>query len=153
MASEQKYFKRLVGGLFLLAQWLRCQPGERKIRGSNPTCDGIFPGSSHIGDFKIGTPVATLPGTWRCRVSAGTGRPGVNILWLGEVESLICNFYLSVPARLSRSVPEIHWHVAGTLSSQPITTILLDHQTQRAYDVRLSRCKTRAGVHYCNDLM
>ena len=58
-----------------------------------------FSGSSHTSDFKIGTPVATLPGAWRYRVSAGTGRPGVSILWLGEVESLICNFYLSVAAR------------------------------------------------------
>ena len=36
---------------------------------------------------------------WRYRVSTGTGWPGVSILWLGEVESLICNFYLSVAAR------------------------------------------------------
>ena len=41
----------------------------------------------------------TLPGAWRYRVSTGTDRPGVNILWLGEVESLLCNFYLSVAAR------------------------------------------------------
>ena len=27
------------------------------------------------------------------RVSAGTGWPGVSILWPGEMESLICNFY------------------------------------------------------------
>ena len=39
-----------------------------------------FPGSSHISDLKIGIPVATLPGTWRYRVTAGTGRPGVRIL-------------------------------------------------------------------------
>ena len=39
-----------------------------------------FSGSSHTSDFKIGTPVATLPGAWRYRVSAGTGRPGVSIL-------------------------------------------------------------------------
>ena len=58
-----------------------------------------FSGSSHTSDFNIGTPVAPLPGAWRCRVSAGTGRPGVSILWLDEVESLICNFYLSVAAR------------------------------------------------------
>ena len=35
-----------------------------------------FSGSSHTtdaSDFKIGTPVATLPGAWRYRVSAGTG--------------------------------------------------------------------------------
>ena len=53
---------------------------------------------SHTSDFKIGTPVATLPGAWHYRVSAGTGRPGVSILWLGEVESWICNFFLSVAA-------------------------------------------------------
>ena len=57
-----------------------------------------FSGSSHTSDFKIGTPVATLPGAWRHRISSGTGWHGVNILWLGEVASLICNFYLSVAA-------------------------------------------------------
>ena len=39
-----------------------------------------FSGSSPTSDFKIGTPVATLPGAWRDRVSTGTGRPGVSIL-------------------------------------------------------------------------
>ena len=39
-----------------------------------------FSGSSHTSDLKIGTPVATLPGAWRYRVSAGTGWPGVSIL-------------------------------------------------------------------------
>ena len=58
-----------------------------------------FSRSSHTHDLKIGTPVATPPVDWRYRVSVGTGRPGVSILWLGEVESLICNFYLSVAAR------------------------------------------------------
>ena len=58
-----------------------------------------FSGSSHTSDLKIGTPVAILPGTWHYRVSAGTGWPGVSILWLGEIESLICSFYLSVAAR------------------------------------------------------
>ena len=39
-----------------------------------------FSGSSHTSDFKIGTPVAILPGAWHDRVSAGTGRPGVSLL-------------------------------------------------------------------------
>ena len=39
-----------------------------------------FSGSSHTSDLKIGTPVATLPGDGRSRVSAGTGQPGVSIL-------------------------------------------------------------------------
>ena len=67
--------------------------------GFESRCAGIFSGSSHTSDSKIGTPVATLPGAWRYRVRAGTGRPGVSVLWMGEVESLICNFYLSVAAR------------------------------------------------------
>ena len=47
---------------------------------SNPACDGIFSGSSHTSDLNIGTPVATLPGAWCYRVSAGTGQPGVSKL-------------------------------------------------------------------------
>ena len=39
-----------------------------------------FSASSHTSDLNIGTPVATLPGAWRYRVNAGTGRPGVSIL-------------------------------------------------------------------------
>ena len=119
----------LVLGVLSLFHWLmrpprvvRRPPREWKIPGSNPACAGIFLGSSHTSDFKIGTPVATLPGAWRDRVSAGTGWPNISILWLGEMESSVCNIYLSVTARkncLSRSVLEIHSHVAGTLSSQP----------------------------------
>ena len=55
-----------------------------------------FPVLSQTSDLKIGTPVAALPGAWRYRVSTGTDRPGVSVLWLGEVESLICSFYLCV---------------------------------------------------------
>ena len=55
--------------------------------------------SSHTSDLKNGTPVATLPGVWRYRVRAETGWPGVSILWPGEMESLVCNFCLSVAAR------------------------------------------------------
>ena len=38
-----------------------------------------FSGSSHTSELKLDTIVATLPGAWRDRVSAGTGRPGVDI--------------------------------------------------------------------------
>ena len=85
-------FHRLVGLV------VRCPPRERKILGLIPAGGGIFSGSSHTSDFKIGTPVATLPGALCYRVSAGTGRPGVSILWLGEMESLICSFHISVAA-------------------------------------------------------
>ena len=33
--------------------------------GSNPACTGIFPGSSHTSDLKIGTSVTILPGAYR----------------------------------------------------------------------------------------
>ena len=83
----------------LLGLVVRRPPRERKVPGSNPACARIFSGSSHTSDLNIGTPVATLPGAWCYRVSTGTGRPGVSILWLGEMEIWICNFYLSVAAR------------------------------------------------------
>ena len=91
-------FSIVTNTLFQLAQWLRRPPRERKIRCSNPACGGIFPGSSHTSDFKIGTAVATLPGAGRYTVIAGTGRLGVSILRLCEVEILLCNFCLSVAA-------------------------------------------------------
>ena len=59
---------------------VRHPPRERKILGSNPACAGIFSGSSHTGDLKIGIPVAILPGAWGYRVSTGTGQPCVSIL-------------------------------------------------------------------------
>ena len=55
-----------------------------------------FSGSSHTSDFKISTANATLPGTWYFR--AGTGWSSVSILWLGEIKTLMCNFYISVAA-------------------------------------------------------
>ena len=60
---------------------VRRPPRERKVPGSNPACTGIFSGSSHASDVNIDTPVANLPGAWRYRVSAGTGRPGDWVRW------------------------------------------------------------------------
>ena len=45
-------------------------------------CNISFSRSGHTSDFKIGTPVAALPGAWCYRASARTGRPGVSILWV-----------------------------------------------------------------------
>ena len=77
---------------------VRRPPREQKTLCSNPACSGIFSGLSHTSDFKIGTPESTLPGTWHYRVNTGTGWASVSILWLGEMESLVCNSYLSVAA-------------------------------------------------------
>ena len=104
VASYSPMMHRLVGLV------VRRPPRERKIPGSNPACTAIFPRSSHTSDLKIYTPVATLPGAWRYRVSAGTGRPGVSTLGLGEMESLICNFCLSVAARqIVRADPSLRY--------------------------------------------
>ena len=65
---------------------------------------GDFSGSCHASDLNICTRVAAVSGAWRFGVSAGTGWPGVSILRLGEVESLICNMYLSVRQQNNNSV-------------------------------------------------
>ena len=44
--------------------------------------NGDFFQSSHTSDFKTGTPVASLPGAWRCRVCTGTGWLGVSIRYV-----------------------------------------------------------------------
>ena len=74
-----------------------------------------FTGSSHTSDLKIGTPVAVLLGSCCYRVSVGTG-------CLGEMESLICNFYLNMAARkLVRADLSLGCtNVTGTLSKQAI---------------------------------
>ena len=73
MSSLQRWY-------ISLAEGLRRPNRERTIPGSNPVCAGIFSESCHTSDLKIDTPVASLPGAWRYRVSADTGRPGVSIL-------------------------------------------------------------------------
>ena len=55
-------------------------PGAEDPEFESRLCPGNFSGSSHTSDLKIGTPVATLPGAWRFKVSAGTCWPGVSIL-------------------------------------------------------------------------
>ena len=50
-------------------------------------------------DLKLGTQVDGLSGAWRNRVSASTGWPGVSLLWLAEISSLIHSFYHSLAAR------------------------------------------------------
>ena len=92
--KDSVFSDRLVG---LVVKASALESGRSRVR--IPLETGFFSGSSHTSDLKIGTPMATLPGTWRYRVSTGTGRPGVSILWLGDVESRICNICLSVAAR------------------------------------------------------
>ena len=64
-----------------LAQWLRRPPRQRQTWLPSPAVVvDVLSRSSHTSDFTTDHPVATLPGAWRYRVSAGTGWPGVSIL-------------------------------------------------------------------------
>ena len=82
-----------------LAKWLRHPSWKQKVWSLNPACDGIFPGQVIPVTWKLALLwlPCHAPGVYR--VSAGTGWPSVSILWLGEVEIFICNFYCSVAAR------------------------------------------------------
>ena len=58
----------------LLGLMVRRPPRERQRGPAFEACfrRGSYSRSSHTSDVKIGTPVATLPGAWRDRVSTGT---------------------------------------------------------------------------------
>ena len=67
----------------LLSAWPLCWPSGKGVRleSDRPWARiPLAPRLSHSSDLKIGTPVATLPGAWRYRVSAGTGWPDVSVL-------------------------------------------------------------------------
>ena len=73
--SSSSYSSNRLGGLVVKAS-----ATEAEYPGFESRLQRVFSGSSYTSDFKIDTPVATLPGTWRYRVSTGTGRLGVSIL-------------------------------------------------------------------------
>ena len=67
-------FHRLIGLV------VRASTSGAEDPGFESSLQQDFLGSSRTSDFKIGTPVATLLGTWHYRVSAGIGQPGVSTL-------------------------------------------------------------------------
>ena len=90
--------------------------------------------------------MATLPGVWQYRARAGSCWPGVSILWPGRVESLSLSQCGSTYICLNRSVPEIHSHVAGTLSNQQTIT-RLGHECQDLFEsIRWNACVHRLDV-------
>ena len=72
--------------------------------------------------------MATLPGTWRYRACAGTGWPSVSILWQGEMwdkkvwSATSFSVWQHVQLSEHNPSPDIHSHVAGTLSNSQTTT-------------------------------
>ena len=85
----------------------------------DPGITPCFPWSSHSNDLKIGTLVLTLPGAWCHRVSGWNGLPGVSVLWLGELASLIFSFCLTLAGHAvvlaDLSLRSHDLHVAGML--------------------------------------
>ena len=59
------------------------------------------------------------------KVRAWTGWPCISTLWLGELASLIYNFYLSVAAHTTDPSLRYTLHVARTLRNQLTTTAVL----------------------------
>ena len=57
--SQPVHDHKLLSHHRLVGLVVRRPPPDRKIPGSNPACAGIFSGSSHTSDLKIGIPVAT----------------------------------------------------------------------------------------------
>ena len=100
-----------------LAEWLRRPPRERKIPVSNPACARIFPGSSHTSDLinwhsrRLALKGQRWDWLTRCQCTVAG--------WDGKFDLQLLSQCGSTYTCLSRSVPEIHSHVAGTLSNQP----------------------------------
>ena len=75
MATDGGSDQHRLVGLVVKAPALRVEdPGFDSRMGRD------FSGSSYTSDVKLCTPVATLPGAWQYRVSAGTGQSGISIL-------------------------------------------------------------------------
>ena len=93
--------------------------------------------------------MATLPGAWHFRVSAGTGWPGVSILWLGEVESLIFNFYLSVAACKIVRPWDTHaccWDVKQATNKQILVFL---HTFELVKESRVQTVEEKQGWIWC----
>ena len=108
---------------------VRRPPRERKIPGANPVCAGIFLGRVIPVTQKLA--LQWLPCQAPDVIGSTLGLVGpVSVYWLGEVESLICNFYLSVAAR------KIAWANQQTSLSLSLWTPMC-HRGNRAVVVRV----------------
>ena len=99
--------------------------------------------------------MATLPGAGRYRVSGGTGRPGVSKLWLGEMESWICNFYLSVAARkMVCADPSLRYTgmLLGRLSSQQANPPPPPPLLPPAFLCEVARAHPSCSLSFCHFL-
>ena len=97
-----------------------------------------FSRTSHTSYLKIDSPVAAVSGVCHCRVSAGTGQLRVSILWLGEVERLVCSFYLSVEAcKVVFADPSLEY-----------TSVLVGHSASNKQPRKVcAGCFSIPGVH------
>ena len=90
-------------------------------RAEDPGIKPRVPRLSHTSDIKIGTLVATLQGAWWYRVGYWLAWCQYTVTgWDSKFDQQTSISVLQHEC-LSRSVYEIHQHVAGTLSKQPTT--------------------------------
>ena len=103
-----------------------------------------LPGWINTCDSKIGTPVATLPGTWHYSIIDSTGWDSVSILWLGEKPTFGPQLLFecgNTKKNLYRSIPHIQfaccWDVQYPRNKTKPTTAtctLLAHGCSKQHD-------------------
>ena len=131
----------MVTGEKMLQCYMRCgdsssiqalwAPRWGRVKARNTRMDPNVPPSPHTpqpcctGDFKIGTPAALpVPGISR----SALGVVGlVHCDWVRKFDLQLLSQCGSRYSCLSRSVTEIHQHVAGTLINQPTILPTLEH--------------------------
>ena len=110
--------------------WRAADPGF----GSRFLC-GDFSRSSHTRDLEVDTPVATLPGAWcysQCWDWLAWCQYNVTE-WESKFNLQLLSHWDSMWQGLSREVPEIHWHVAGTLIDQKTSSHYRGFRTRMVY--------------------
>ena len=104
----------------------------------DPRIEALFSQLNHTSDLNTGRAlVATLWGSWCDRINARTGLPGVSILWLGEIESLISNFFVSVSAPVSiKATQSLRYDLLGCKASKQATNYIKETEVWFSSDAR-----------------
>ena len=133
LTNKSSQFNRLVG-LVVKTSASRAADPEFDSR----WCGGDFSGSSHTSDLTIDTPVATLPGAWRCRVSAGTGWP----------VSIYCD-WMSWKVWCATSV-SVWQQVNLSEQIRPWDTLACCWDVMQPTDKQTSQCFQSYSLHNCS---
>ena len=78
----------------LIGTVVKCLPREQQTWVRSPVSPWIFL-LGRVIPVTYKFVVASVPGAWHYRISAGTCWPGVSVLWLSEVAKLILDLYVT----------------------------------------------------------